>query len=79
MKAHIANEDKNGRETNPVISEILGIEPERNKYLEEQYKDFCRKLGFEPNETGAYNFKRKFWDVSESCLDPADIDDDKPF
>ena len=39
-----ANESKNGRETNRVISEVLGKEPVEDRRLEKAYRQFCRQV-----------------------------------
>jgi hypothetical protein len=62
MDAHLANEQKDGRETNPKISEILGKSPELNDILEEEYKKFCEGLDITPKKTGPFGVKRKYWD-----------------
>ena len=61
MSRHENNEYKNGRETNPAISEILGRNVSANAELEQAYREYCRRLGFEPNETGAFGVHRKYW------------------
>ena len=61
-EAHLANEQKDGRETNPRISKILGGLPEQDDTLEEEYKKFCEGLGITPKDTGPFRIKRKYWD-----------------
>jgi hypothetical protein len=53
--------DIDGRETNKVISDILGALPTESTSLDKQYGDYCRKLGFEPPKTGSLGVTRKFW------------------
>lgn len=62
MEAHLANEQKDGRETNPRISTILGGSPQPDEMLEEEYKRFCERLGITPKKTGTFGIKRKYWD-----------------
>jgi hypothetical protein len=45
IDVHLANQQKDGRETNPKINEILGGPPEEDESLEEEYKKFCKYLG----------------------------------
>ena len=63
FEAHENNSNKDGRETNPAISRILGSQPSTDDDLEQQYCDFCRSLGFQPNATGAFGVDRKYWDM----------------
>ncbi len=61
INKHIANEEKDGKVTNPAISAILGKEPDKNIDAEERYQQHCRWLGFEPNATGPFRKPRKYW------------------
>jgi hypothetical protein len=61
MYAHLANEYKDGRETNPSITKILDRPPKENKDLEEVYRGFCKHLGIEPSGTGSFGVRRKYW------------------
>lgn len=61
MNRHENNEYKNGRETNPAISAILGRNVSANAELEQAYREYCRRLGFEANEKGAFGVHRKYW------------------
>lgn len=65
MDKHDRNLNKDGKETNPVISSIIGSKPEINNELEEAYKDYCDSLGFTANKAGAFGVKRKYWILSE--------------
>jgi 5-methylcytosine-specific restriction protein A len=56
MFAHKENETKDGKITNPVIDEILGITSEINESLENEYLNYCNYLGIRPN-----NIIRKYW------------------
>ena len=57
---------KDGTETNPVIGTLLGIgAPIPNAALDFVYKNYCRELGFEPRDKGAYGVEHKFWEVHE--------------
>ena len=53
---HNANRDKNGRETNPAITKIIGDEPAENDELESRYHAFISELGIEPHDKA-----RKYW------------------
>lgn len=53
--------DIDGRETNKVITDILGVAPTENESLDNEYSKYCRSLGFEPSKTGRVGAPRKFW------------------
>lgn len=63
MDAHLNNENKDGKETNPAISEILGSKPIANPVLENLYHEYCESLGFVSNERGSFGVERKYWEV----------------
>jgi len=63
ITSHIANESKDGRETNPAINNILGYPPEPDTDLEERYKEHCRELGLIPRAKGQFGVERKYWVV----------------
>lgn len=63
MDAHLNNEYKDGKETNPAISIILGSKPKQNPYLENLYKEYCESLGFIANEKGTFGVVRKYWEL----------------
>lgn len=58
---HLANEARDGRLTNAVISAILGRVPTLEHSLEEEYHRFCLGLGFTPSLTGTFGVARKYW------------------
>jgi hypothetical protein len=60
MDAHLNNVEKDGKETNPAISRILGAKPSVNSILNKEYAN-CETLGFEPRDKGAFGSERKFW------------------
>ncbi|MHC1731994.1 MAG: hypothetical protein AB9888_08215 [Bacteroidales bacterium] len=59
--AHQNNYEKNGRDTNPAINAILNHKPSLSEELEEDYKQYCERLGFKPNKKGAFGAERKYW------------------
>ena len=63
FESHAANKRKDGKVTNPAISEILKSHPSPDTDLEQAYGEFCRSLGFEPNAAGAFGVTRKYWDM----------------
>lgn len=63
MDAHERNDEKDGRETNPAISAIIGSDPQHIEVLEEEYKEYCVSLGFKANKAGAFGVERKYWIV----------------
>lgn len=62
FEGHTKNQSKDGRETNPAISEALGSHAVPSEELELAYANYCRSLGFEPNEKGSFGVERKYWD-----------------
>ena len=56
MIAHLENETKDGKVTNPVIDKILGKVSEHNELLESEYIHYCNYLGVIPNRIA-----RRFW------------------
>ena len=66
MSKHENNEWKDGKKTNPAIGNLLGVgTPIPNATLDLAYKDYCRKLGFEPQDKGAFGVEHKFWEIHE--------------
>ena len=59
--SHISNPDKDGRDTNPAISKILGAQPAPSAELESMYLQFCGRIGIEKKSTGSFGIRRKFW------------------
>lgn len=60
MSRHDSNDEKDGKETSPVISKVLNLKLQFNDKLEYQYKDYCDSLGLKVTE-----YKRKYWLLSE--------------
>jgi 5-methylcytosine-specific restriction protein A len=56
LEKHAANRTKDGRKTNPIISEILKTKPLQNNDLNVQYLEYCERLGITPDNT-----TKKFW------------------
>lgn len=61
MDNHLNNVNKDGRDTNPAISVILGNTPMPNPELDHLYQKYCTSLGFIANEKGSFGVKRKYW------------------
>lgn len=61
MDAHLNNEYKDGKETNPAISSILDRKPMPNPELDNLYREYCELLGFVANERGTFGVERKYW------------------
>jgi putative restriction endonuclease len=57
--------DRDGRDTNRAIAEILERVPEVDQAAEAMYREFCRSLNFEPNKAGTFGVPRKFWVTDE--------------
>ena len=52
---------KDGKETNPAITHILGCPVCKDSMLENEYRLYCEHLGFIPSDKGAFGVERKFW------------------
>lgn len=63
IDAHLNNDYKDGKETNPAISSILGSKPTPNPELDILYREYCELLGFVANERGSFGVERKYWVV----------------
>ena len=61
MDDHLNNVEKDGKETNPAISKILGTKPSINSIINQEYARYCEALGFVPRDKGAFGTERKFW------------------
>lgn len=59
---HGANEDKDGRETNDAIEQLLGSPPLESEGLEQEYDQFCLSLGASLRKA-PFAVTRKFWDL----------------
>lgn len=59
MNAHITNDEKDGKETNPVITKIIG-RPFQNEKIDTKFINYCNKLGISHT-----NSKRKFWRMKD--------------
>ncbi len=60
MEKHEVNEEKDGRDTNPVIDSIVGHAFANDK-IENKFIDYCAKLGVEPD-----NVKRRYWRLRDN-------------
>lgn len=65
MNKYLTNELKAGKEINPVISELIGCKPCMNVELDQEYKKYCGKLGFNAWHKGAFGVERKYWLLEE--------------
>ena len=64
MDAHSSNVYKDGKETNPRISSLIGINPIFDLPLEQEYIKYCKKLGFIAREKGSFGVQRKYWSIT---------------
>lgn len=64
MDKHLNNPNKDGKETNPVISSVLLQKPTLDPVLEKEYRSYCERLGFVPWEKGAFGVERKYWEIA---------------
>jgi len=62
--AHTANGDKDGRETNPAITAILGEDREEDAELEDAYRLFCERVGVEYRDTAGMSIRRRYWSLA---------------
>ena len=60
LEKHIPSET-DGRQTNTMIISILKSQPLLNEKLEKEYISYCKNLGLEPGEKGAFGVDRKYW------------------
>jgi len=58
---HENNDHKDGKETNPTISEILWCKPSENADLEAAYSQFCNRIGVEYRDLEDKKIRRKYW------------------
>ncbi len=61
MDKHEQNTEKDGRITNRALTLVFGKDCTADVGLEEAYKEYCHKLGFEPSDKGAFGVERKYW------------------
>jgi putative restriction endonuclease len=61
MDAHLNNQYKDGKETNPAIDSSLGFRPSLDQSLEQEYRLFCRREGIDYRELAPFNKPRKYW------------------
>jgi len=66
MDAHLNNDTKDGKETNPAISKILNGKPLSDPALNQEYAKYCEALGFVPRDKGTFGTERKFWVIENS-------------
>ncbi len=55
IEDHIENDEKDGRDTNPIIDKIVG-KAFANDITEVKFIDYCAKIGTVPD-----NVKRRYW------------------
>lgn len=63
MDSHLNNTEKDGKETNPAISDVLKQKLRKSAELDREYRDYCECLGFIANEKGAFGVERKYWEL----------------
>jgi putative restriction endonuclease len=59
---HLHNDDKDGRETNAALEDILKSPPAGSDVLEAEYEQFCTSLGIAVRKA-PFGIARKFWDL----------------
>jgi len=60
---HESNAERDGRETNSALNEILGHSSVHDPSLDKLYREYCESLGFIAPEKGNRGNERKFWKV----------------
>lgn len=60
---HANNDEKHGQHTNNRISLVFGENPISSNELDQEYRDFCVKIGVSPRLTGNFGRLRRFWDI----------------
>ncbi|MBI9066633.1 MAG: hypothetical protein JEZ09_05030 [Salinivirgaceae bacterium] len=70
LKKHLEFEEKDGKDTNPVITKVLG-NPFSNDKIENKFIDYCAKIGVEvPDNNRSYwrirDNRGKYLDLNES-------------
>lgn len=61
---HEHNDEKDGRQTNRIISRLLHSYNEGNNFLDNEYLKYCRKIGIIPAKN-----KRTYWLWDEDIID----------
>jgi 5-methylcytosine-specific restriction enzyme A len=65
MEEHELNQEKDGRDTNPVIEKILTTNWSANTELDRLYKNYCLMLGMKPRDEGTFGVARKYIDARD--------------
>lgn len=65
MKKHNSNRNKDGKETNPVITQCLNKRLIENEELKKHHEKYCKNLGVKPDNVP----KVTFWEISFSIDD----------
>lgn len=63
MDKHLNNFEKDGKETNPALYNILGHRPKSNSVMDKAYREYCESLGFIASNKGAFGVERKYWEI----------------
>lgn len=61
MSDHQSNTAKDGRKTNPVISELLNNKAEKCIELDQAYIKYCEELGLQVGNESSFGKSRKYW------------------
>jgi hypothetical protein len=60
-EAHLKYNLEEGKDANPIISQILKHNPKASQDMETAYKAYCEELGFMAAEKGNGGTERRFW------------------
>lgn len=62
-RKHTCNAEKDGRETNPIISKKLSVKLTEDSFFEQKYINYCKELNCE-----VHNNKRQYWNLTTSQI-----------
>ena len=61
LSKHAQNDAKDGRQTTPAISAVLGGQPAADSEMGDAFRAFCTRIGVEARATGNFGAPRRFW------------------
>lgn len=73
LKKHKSESDQiDGKETNPVLTKVIGSKLIANSILESNYKKYCKNLGVTPSNYS----KRRYWlfELDEDFIENKELD-----
>lgn len=68
LKIHMENKDYiDGKDTSPRITKLLNVDRKYNDYLENEYINFCSKIGAKP--LNMKSRQRKYWRLNDLTIE----------